>query len=212
MNGQQKFSAAMDALPLVAILRGLQPREAADVGAALVDAGFRIIEVPLNSPQPLNSIAALAQRFPQALVGAGTVLTVKDVADVKAAGGELVVAPNFNPAVVAEAVRLGMVCLPGVLTASEAFAALEAGAAGLKLFPAEMIPPAAVKALRAVIAPQVALLPVGGIATDNMAQYRAAGASGFGIGSALYTPGRPRQEVGEAALRFAQAWTGTLLA
>jgi 2-dehydro-3-deoxyphosphogalactonate aldolase len=212
MNGQQKFSAAMDALPLVAILRGLQPREAADVGAALVDAGFRIIEVPLNSPQPLNSIAALAQRFPQALVGAGTVLTVKDVADVKAAGGELVVAPNFNPAVVAEAVRLGMVCLPGVLTASEAFAALEAGAAGLKLFPAEMIPPAAVKALRAVIAPEVALLPVGGIATDNMAQYRAAGASGFGIGSALYTPGRPRQEVGEAALRFAQAWTGTLLA
>ncbi|MDB5941475.1 MAG: 2-keto-3-deoxy-phosphogalactonate aldolase [Ramlibacter sp.] len=212
MNGQQKFSAAMDALPLVAILRGLQPREAADVGAALVDAGFRIIEVPLNSPQPLNSIAALAQRFPQALVGAGTVLTVKDVADVKAAGGELVVAPNFNPAVVAEAVRLGMVCLPGVLTASEAFAALEAGAAGLKLFPAEMIPPAAVKALRAVIAPEVALLPVGGIATDNMAQYRAAGASGFGIGSALYTPGRPHQEVGEAALRFAQAWTGTLLA
>ena len=137
-------------MPLVAVLRGLRPEEAAAVGAALIDGGLRIIEVPLNSPQPLQSIATLAARFPQALVGAGTVLTLEQVSAVKAAGGQLVVAPNFNPVVVREAVRLGMVCLPGVLSASEAFAALDAGAHGLKLFPAEMIPPSALKALRAV--------------------------------------------------------------
>jgi 2-dehydro-3-deoxyphosphogalactonate aldolase len=212
MNAQQKFSAALQALPLVAILRGLQPHEAADVGNALVDAGFRIVEVPLNSPQPLQSIATLARQFPQALVGAGTVLSVQDVGAVKAAGGELVVSPNFNPAVVQEAVRLGMVCLPGVLSASEAFAALEAGAAGLKLFPAEMIPPAAVKALRAVIASDVALLPVGGITARNMGDYRAAGATGFGIGSALFKPGLDAGEVASNARDFAAAWAGTIRA
>jgi 2-dehydro-3-deoxyphosphogalactonate aldolase len=212
MNAQQALSTALQTLPLVAILRGLRPQEASAVGAALVDAGFRIIEVPLNSPQPLQSIATLARQFPDALVGAGTVLTVKDVADVKAAGGRLVVAPNFNPAVVKEAVRLGMVCLPGVLSASEAFAALEAGAAGLKLFPAEMIPPAAVKALRAVIAADIALLPVGGISTRNMADYRAAGASGFGIGSALFKPGLDAAQVGANARDFAAAWAGTIRA
>lgn len=212
MNPQQTFSAAMQALPLVAILRGLQPHEACGVGAALAEAGFRLIEVPLNSPQPLRSIETLAAQFPQALVGAGTVLTVKDVGEVKAAGGELVIAPNFNPAVVNEAVRLGMVCLPGVLSASEAFAALEAGAAGLKLFPAEMVPPAAVKALRAVIAAGVALLPVGGIGTHNMAAYRAAGASGFGIGSALFKPGMDTAQVASNARDFAAAWAGTIRA
>jgi 2-dehydro-3-deoxyphosphogalactonate aldolase len=212
MNPQQKFLAAMAALPLVAILRGLRPEEAAGVGAALAGAGFRIIEVPLNSPRPLQSIEALAAQFPQALVGAGTVLTVKDVAEVHAAGGQLIVSPNFNPAVVKEAVRLGLACLPGVLSASEAFAALEAGACGLKLFPAEMVPPAAVKALRAVIAAEVALLPVGGIGTHNMAHYRAAGASGFGIGSALYRPGVAAEEVGRMARAFADAWAGTMRA
>lgn len=212
MNPHEKFSAALAALPLVAILRGLRPEEAAGVGTALVDAGFRLIEVPLNSPQPLQSIATLASQLPQALVGAGTVLTVKDVGEVHAAGGQLIVSPNFNPAVVREAVRLGMVCLPGVLSASEAFAALEAGAAGLKLFPAEMIPPAAVKALRAVIAADVALLPVGGISTGNMAAYRAAGASGFGIGSALFKPGLDAAQVGSNAHDFAAAWAGTIRA
>ena len=212
MNPQQKFAAAMAALPLVAILRGIRPDEASGLGNALVDAGFRIIEVPLNSPQPLQSIHALAAQFPQALVGAGTVLSVKDVVAVHAAGGQLVVSPNFNAAVVTEAVRLGMVCLPGVLSATEAFAALEAGAAGLKLFPAEMIPPAAVKALRAVIAADVALLPVGGITPRNMAEYRTAGASGFGIGSALFKPGQDAVQVGANALDFAAGWAGTIRA
>ena len=212
MNPQQKFSAAMAALPLVAILRGIRPEEAGAVGSALVDAGFRIIEVPLNSPQPMLSIQALAVQFPQALVGAGTVLSVRDVVAVHAAGAQLVVAPNFNVAVVKEAVRLGMVCLPGVLSATEAFAALEAGAAGLKLFPAEMIPPAAVKALRAVIAAEVALLPVGGITPLNVAAYRTAGASGFGIGSALFKPGLDAPQVGANARDFAAAWAGTVRA
>lgn len=212
MNPQQKFSRAMAALPLVAILRGIRPEEAADIGSALDGAGFRLIEVPLNSPQPLRSIEMLAAKFPDALVGAGTVLTVKDVDDVHAAGGQLVVSPNFNAGVVAQAVLLGMVCLPGVLTASEAFAALQAGADGLKLFPAEMIPPVAIKALRAVIAPQVALLPVGGISTANMADYRAAGASGFGIGSALFKPGMDAAQVAANARAFAAAWSGTIRA
>jgi 2-dehydro-3-deoxyphosphogalactonate aldolase len=212
MNPQEKFSAAMAALPLVAILRGLRPEEAGDVGTALVDAGFHIIEVPLNSPRPLQSIATLAAQFPQALVGAGTVLTVKEVGDAHAAGGQLVVAPNFNAAVVREAVRLGMACLPGVLSATEAFGALDAGATGLKLFPAEMIPPAAVKALRAVLAADIALLPVGGIAARNMADYRAAGASGFGIGSALFKPGLDAAQVGDNARDFAAAWAGTIRA
>ena len=210
MNPQQKFAAAMAALPLVAILRGIRPDEASGIGNALVDAGFRIIEVPLNSPQPLQSIQTLAVQFPQTLVGAGTVLSVKDVLAVHAAGGQLVVAPNFNAAVVTEAVRLGMVCLPGVLSATEAFAALEAGAAGLKLFPAEMIPPSAVKALRAVIAADIALVPVGGITPRNIADYRRAGASGFGIGSALFKPGLDAAQVGANARDFAAAWAGTL--
>ena len=148
----------------------------------------------------------MAEAFPEALVGAGTVLTAQAVRDVHAAGARLVVAPNFDPDVVGEAVGLGMVALPGVLSASEAFAALAAGAAGLKLFPAEMIPPAAVKALRAVLDPATVVLPVGGISLDNMAAYRAAGASGFGIGSSLYKPGTAAEEVGIAARRWAAAW------
>ncbi|HEX7435256.1 MAG TPA: 2-dehydro-3-deoxy-6-phosphogalactonate aldolase, partial [Caldimonas sp.] len=179
----EKFSTAICRLPLVAILRGLRPVEAVEVGRALVDAGWSLIEVPLNSPEPLESIEALVQAFPEALVGAGTVLTPAAVRDVHAAGGRMVVAPNFNPDVVGESVRLGMACLPGVLSASEAFAALDAGAAALKLFPAEMIPPAAVKALRAVLGPRTLVLPVGGIGLDNIAAYRSAGADGFGIGS-----------------------------
>jgi 2-dehydro-3-deoxyphosphogalactonate aldolase len=144
-----KFNAAMRALPLVAILRGLSPAEAADVGDAIVEPGFLLLEVPLNSPRPLESIALMRQRFPQALVGAGTVLSAQQVRDVQAAGGELVVSPNFNAEVIAEAARLGMVCLPGVMTPTEAFGALAAGATGLKLFPAELASPAVVKALLA---------------------------------------------------------------
>lgn len=210
MTPSKKFSAALAACPLVAILRGLSPADAPAVGEALVNSGWKLIEVPLNSPEPLVSIAALAKAHPDALVGAGTVVTVQQVRDVHSAGGELIVSPNFNGEVVREAVRLGMVCLPGVGTATEAFAALEAGANGLKLFPAEMIPPAAVKALRAVLPPQTLLLPVGGVTPANMAVYRVAGADGFGIGSALYKPGTPAAEVRRNAQGFLAAWAGTI--
>lgn len=206
------FESAFTRCPLVAILRGLTPREALPVGRALAGAGFSVIEVPLNSPDPLQSIRILADALPDAVVGAGTVLTTAQVRDVHAAGGRLVVAPNFDAAVVQTARALGLDCLPGVATATEAFAALAAGATGLKLFPAEMIPPAAVKALRAVLPRDAKLLPVGGITPDNMGTYRAAGADGFGIGSSLYAPGLDAAAVGESAQRFRAAWGGTIRA
>jgi len=206
------WRAAVEQLPLVAILRGIAPTEALAVGEALVDAGWRLLEVPLNSPQPLRSIELLASRFPQALVGAGTVRSADEVRQVQAAGGRLVVSPHFDARVVECTRDLGMLSLPGVTTPSEAFAALAAGASALKLFPAEMIPPAAVKALRAVLPADVLLMPVGGIAPVTMAGYRAAGANGFGIGSALYKPGMTAEAVGQAARTFADAWTGTMRA
>ncbi len=207
-NPAQTHAQAMGQLPLIAILRGLTPAEAPAIGQALVDKGFAIIEVPLNSPEPLHSIATLTRLFPHTLIGAGTVLNAQQVQDVHAAGGRLVVAPNFNPAVVAQALALNMVVLPGVATPTEAFAALDAGAHGLKLFPAEMVSPATVKALRAVLPKNAALMPVGGITPDNMAAYRRAGASGFGLGSALYAPGRSAEQVRLAAQKFVLAFRG----
>ena len=212
MNAQQKFAQALKTIPLVAILRGLAASEARAIGQALVSTGWSLIEVPLNSPQPLESIAELANEYPQALVGAGTVLTPEDVRNVHAAGGQLIVSPNFNPAVVREGVRLGLVCLPGIMTASEAFGALEAGATGLKIFPAEMITPAVVKALRAVLPPATVLLPVGGITPENMRPYLDAGANGFGIGSALYKPGATAADVAGNAMTFIAAYAGTIRA
>ncbi|MBX3653717.1 MAG: 2-dehydro-3-deoxy-6-phosphogalactonate aldolase [Ramlibacter sp.] len=212
MTAHTLFKAALDKLPLVAILRGLRPAEAETVGAALTDAGWPSIEVPLNSPDPLQSIATLATRFPQALVGAGTVTTTAQVREVHEAGGRLIVSPHFNAAVVREAVRLGLVCLPGVMTATEAFAALDAGATGLKLFPAEMIPPAAVKALTAVLPPGTLLLPVGGISPANLAAYRSAGAAGFGIGSALYKPGMTPDQLRQNAMTFVADCAGIMRA
>ena len=206
MTSHQKFVQALGTLPLVAILRGLAPVDALLIGECLVSNGWTLIEVPLNSPQPLESISALSETFPQALVGAGTVLTVAEVRDVYAAGGELVVSPNFNPAVVREAIRLGMVCLPGVMTASEAFGALECGASGLKMFPAEMASPAVVKALRAVLPAQTIMMPVGGISPDNIQAYLSAGANGFGIGSALYKPGMAASAVAGHAASFKVAF------
>lgn len=200
------WADAMGQLPLIAILRGLSPAEAPAIGEALVRSGFALIEVPLNSPDPLRSIALLTQQYPQALIGAGTVLNAQQVQDVHAAGGRLIVSPHFNPAVVAQAIALNMVVLPGVATPSEAFAALDAGAHGLKLFPAEMITPATVKALRAVLPKDVRLMPVGGITPDTMAPYLAAGASGFGLGSALYAPGRSAAQVQAQAIAFVQAY------
>jgi 2-dehydro-3-deoxyphosphogalactonate aldolase len=206
MTPHEKFAAAVATLPLVAILRGLPPADALAIGHALMAHRMSLIEVPLNSPQPLTSIAALAAALPAALVGAGTVLTPQQVREVHAAGGQLIVSPNFDAAVVTEAVRLGLVCLPGVMTPSEAFAALAAGADGLKLFPAEMVSPAVVKAMRAVLPTEALLLPVGGITPDTMGAYRQAGANGFGLGSALYRPGMEAEEVARNAAAFGLAW------
>jgi len=192
--------AALTTCPIVAILRGVKPDEIDAIGDALVEAGVTVIEVPLNSPQPFASIERLAERHgARALVGAGTVLEAADVARVKEAGGELVVAPNFDADVVRAARAAGLASLPGVMTPSEGFAALKAGADGLKLFPAEIIPPAVFKAWRAVFAPDTLLLAVGGVGVDNVRSYAEAGASGYGIGSALYKPGRPAAEIGKLA-------------
>ncbi|SIQ12642.1 2-keto-3-deoxy-phosphogalactonate aldolase [Pseudacidovorax sp. RU35E] len=200
------FQRAMAQLPLVAILRGLTPAEAPAVGQALVAAGFDLLEVPLNSPEPLQSIRLLREQCPAALVGAGTVLTTQQVREVHAAGGQLIVSPCFDAAVVRETVALGMVALPGVLTPTEAFGALAAGAHALKLFPAEMASPAAVKALKAVLPRDTPLLPVGGITPEGMGAWRAAGADGFGIGSSLYKPGKAAAAVAETAKAFVGAW------
>lgn len=197
----------MAALPLVAILRGIAPDEAQAVGEALVQAGFSIIEVPLNSPQPLDSIARLRRALPASvLVGAGTVLRVDDVQRVKDAGGEIIVMPHADTEVIRTAKAAGLLCVPGVATPTEAFAAVAAGADAVKLFPAELITPAVVKAMRAVLPRELKLLPVGGITPDNMAPFVRAGASGFGLGSALYSPGQSAQAVAENARRFVQAW------
>ena len=209
MTPAELLASGLQQLPLVAILRGLTPAEAPAIGRALTETGFVLLEVPLNSPQPLDSIAALAAQHPDLLIGAGTVMSATDVRDVHAAGGRLIISPHFDAEVVREALHLGLACMPGVATPSEAFAALRAGAHALKLFPAEMIGPGVVKALRAVLPASVPLLPVGGIGTGNMAAYRSAGASGFGIGSALYKPGQSVQPTAQQAQAFIAAWRAT---
>lgn len=194
-------------LPLIAILRGLTPRDAVAVGEAIAEAGFRVLEVPLNSPEPLESIRLLQQRLgDRCLIGAGTVMTAAQVDDVAAAGGRLIVMPHADTTVIASAKHAGLFCTPGVATPTEAFAALAAGADALKIFPAEQVGPAVIKAWRAVLPRDLALLPVGGITPDNMATYVSAGANGFGIGSALYAPGREVADVSRRAVAFAQAW------
>ncbi len=199
------FLTHLHACPLVAILRGITPADAAAVGRVLWDAGFRILEVPLNSPEPFASIAALRQALPDALIGAGTVLQASQVREVQAAGGQLIIAPNFNAAVVGEALRLQMLAVPGVATPTEAFAALDAGAHAIKLFPAEMISPSAVKAMRAVLPRDALLIPVGGIGVHNMADYFAAGANGFGMGSSLYTSGKSLHKIKQDAINLIAA-------
>jgi 2-dehydro-3-deoxyphosphogalactonate aldolase len=183
--------AALEACPLIAIMRGITPADAADHGRALYESGFRIVEVPLNSPQPFDSIAAIRHALPpDAIVGAGTVLRADLVNDVKASGGELIVMPHSDPEVVLAAKALGLACAPGVATPNEAFLALKNGADVLKMFPAEQLGADVLKAWRAVIAKEVPLVPVGGITPDNMGPFLTAGASGFGLGSALYKPGQ----------------------
>jgi 2-dehydro-3-deoxyphosphogalactonate aldolase len=200
------FRRLFAASPLIAIIRGVEPEEAEEIGEALVEAGIRIVEVPLNSPRPLDSIARLARRLEgRALVGAGTVLQAAEVAEVAAAGGGIIVSPGTNAEVIAATVRAGLVAAPGYFTPSEAFTALAAGAHLLKLFPAEAAPPPVVKAQRAVIPRSVPLVVVGGVSPDKMAAYRAAGADGFGLGSALYRPGQGAAEVGAKAAIFVAA-------
>lgn len=194
-------------LPLVAILRGLEPERAVAVGEVLVEAGFDIIEVPLNSPDPLASIAALVDALGhRALVGAGTVLAEAEVDTLAAIGAGLVVSPNCNPAVIRRTAALSMVSLPGCFTPTEMFAALEAGASGLKLFPAEAASPAVVRAVRAVLPPQVPLLAVGGIGAANMGDYLAAGATGFGIGGSLFRPSKPLADIAADARAIVAAF------
>jgi 2-dehydro-3-deoxyphosphogalactonate aldolase len=198
---------SLDTLPLIAILRGLRPDEAVAVGEAIVAAGFVCLEVPLNSPEPLESIRRLRQALDgRALVGAGTVLNVAAVREVAAAGGQLIISPNTNVDVIREAKALGLLSLPGFFTPSEAFAALDAGADALKLFPAEVAGLKGLKAVRAVLPSQTRVYAVGGVDPDGVADWRAGGASGFGIGSALFKPGKSAAQTGRDAEAFVSAW------
>lgn len=203
MSAAEEFRTCLADCPLVAIIRGVTPDEAVAVGEAILSAGIRIIEVPLNSPDPFHSIRALADALAgRALVGAGTVLDVLSVARVKDAGGRLVVAPNADAHVIQAAVDTGMVAAPGYFTPTEAFTALNAGAQALKLFPAEAATPAVLKAQRAVLPKEVPILVVGGVQPDSMRPWIEAGANGFGLGSGLFAPGRSPQEVHERAKAY----------
>lgn len=205
MSSNSEFDAAFARCPLIAILRGVTPGEVVAVGEALFDAGFRLIEVPLNSPEPLESIARLAKAFAnRAVIGAGTVLRATEVAAVRTAGGTMVVSPNTNAEVIAATKQSGLVSLPGIATPSEAFAALDAGATALKLFPAEGASPAVLKAIRAVLPAGVRVLPVGGITPGSMTRWLEAGAAGFGIGSALYSPDVGLDEIARRGRTFVQ--------
>lgn len=194
-------------LPLVAILRGLSPSDAPAVGAALFEAGFRLLEVPLNRPGALESIRVLAGMAPaDAIIGGGTMLSVADVDAVAAAGGRLFVSPNCRPAVIAHAAARGMLCAPGVATPTEAFDALDAGAHALKLFPAESIGYAGMKALRTVLPSGTPLWPVGGVTPEQLPAWKDAGATGAGIGSQLYAPGVTLDALAQRAAAYAAAW------
>lgn len=209
MDALATFQHYFHACPLIAIIRGVTPDAAEAVGGALVEAGIRIVEVPLNSPRPFDSIARLVRAFgDDALIGAGTVLRVDDVARVQEAGGRIVVSPGANIQVIAATAQAGLVSAPGYFTPTEAFAALDAGAHVLKLFPAEAAPAAVVKAQRAVLPKDVPLVMVGGITPDRMAGYFDAGANGFGLGGALYKPGQSAAEVAAQARAFATALEG----
>jgi len=206
MTMTEQFDRLFAECPLIAILRGIRPDEAGAIGEALVEGGIRIIEVPLNSPDPLNSIARLSGRLEgRALVGAGTVLGAGQIEPIRAAGGRLIVSPSTNTAVIAATVAAGLVSCPGYFTPSEAFAALDAGAHALKLFPAEAASPAVVRAQRAVLPKDLRLIVVGGIGPESMAPWFAAGADGFGLGSGIYTPGQAPAETLDRARAFQAA-------
>ncbi|MCF3932911.1 2-dehydro-3-deoxy-6-phosphogalactonate aldolase [Acuticoccus sp. M5D2P5] len=202
---------ALARMPIVAVLRGISPDEAIDVGRALLAAHIPVMEVPLNSPDPFRSIAIQAEAFgEEAIVGAGTVLKPEDVARVADAGGTIIVSPNLNEEVVRATKRCGLISVPGVFTPSEAFRALDAGADALKLFPGDGMSPKVVKALRAVLPKETKLIVTGGVDAENLADWMAAGANGVGIGSALYKPGKAIEAVATDAKRFADAAQGAL--
>jgi len=205
MNARQIFSQYFSQCPLVAIIRGVTPGEAAAIGRSLVDGGIRIVEVPLNSPEPFSSIERIvAELGEEALVGAGTVLDPGDVARVRDCGGRLVVSPNTNADVIGATVEAGMVSSPGIFTPSEAFVAIEAGAHALKLFPAEAASPRVVKALRAVLPRDIPLLVVGGVTPDSVGGWLESGADGFGLGGGLYKPGQSAGQTLARALAYVE--------
>ena len=206
MTMNDHFQNLFAECPLIAILRGVRPDEAEAIGEALLEGGIRIIEVPLNSPDPLDSIARLSARLEgRAMVGAGTVLRVDQIDPIRAAGGRLIVSPSTNTSVIAETVAAGLVSCPGFFTPSEAFAALDAGAHALKLFPAEAASPAVVRAQRAVLPKDVRLIVVGGVGPDSMGPWFAAGADGFGLGSGIYRPGQTPAETLDKAHAYQAA-------
>jgi 2-dehydro-3-deoxyphosphogalactonate aldolase len=203
----QRLSQALHACPLIAVLRWIDPEEVESVAEILVEAGFLLIEVPLNSPEPYTSIERLARRYgDQALIGAGTVMSPDDVTRVGAAGARLIVMPHADVAVIRAAREHGFACFPGVATPTEGFAALAAGADGLKIFPAEAISPAVLKAWRAVFAKEIPLMPTGGITPQAMSDWVEAGASGFGVGGNLYAPGRSLEQIRARATTFVKTW------
>ena len=209
MSARELFDRHFEPCPLIGIIRGVTPADAVGIGKALLDGGIRIIEVPLNSPEPFASIGAIAEAIgEEALVGAGTVLDPADVQKVKQAGGRIIVSPNMNPAVIAATVEAGMISSPGIFTPTEAFAALEAGAHALKLFPAEAASPAVVKALKAVLPNDVPLIIVGGVTPESIGAWLDAGADGFGLGGGLYRPGQSAEETLAKARAYVAAVGG----
>ena len=204
---RKQWQETFATLPLIAILRGIQTHECEEIAQSIFASGLGILEIPLNSPAPFNSISLLTRKFPDKFVGAGTVTSIEAVEACIEADCKLIVTPNFNPDVARAVSHHDVIYCPGVATPSEAFAAIDAGADGLKLFPAEMITPNIVKALRAVLPADVPLIPVGGITPNNMSDYVSAGADGFGIGSALYKPGKASQDIHASSKLFVEAWS-----
>ena len=205
------FFSAIEKHPLIAILRGIKPTEVVDVAEILIEKDFKIIEIPLNSPDPIRSIELLTHYFENhAIIGAGTVLAEASIRSIAEAGAKLVVMPNGNGVVVKAAKDRGLIAIPGIATPSEAFAMIEAGADALKLFPAEGIPPSVLKAMKAVLPSTVPILPVGGITPEKINDYLKAGAIGFGLGSALYKPGMTLRDIRKNAEAFNEALTFSL--
>jgi len=200
------LTEALNIMPLVAILRGITPDEILEIGEVLYDAGFRILEVPLNSPDALESISRLVNVYHEKmLIGAGTVLSTEDVTNVQNAGGRLIVSPNCNPDVIKQTKHIGLISVPAFITPSEGFAAIQAGADALKLFPAEAASPPVLKAMKAVLPGDIPILPVGGIGVHNIKDYKDAGASGFGLGGNLYKPGKTLSAIRQDAYDLTQS-------